>query len=133
MSNRRQSGNRARRDLSGDLFLQRANRAGRSLEREDAMRRMILRIPQGMVSSYAKVAAAAGYPGYHRQAAQLLRREGAVLNWQRVVGAGGEIKTRAELGDLQRRLLEDEGVRFCGERVNMEEHEYEFRPWEMME
>lgn len=94
------------------------------------MRRVILNIPVGFVSSYGKVAAAAGYPGYHRQAAQLLRRDGIDLPWQRVVGAGGEIKTRFDHGDTQRRLLEAEGVRFIGERVDMERFECDLRPWE---
>ncbi|MCW5963921.1 MAG: MGMT family protein [Bryobacterales bacterium] len=104
-----------------------------SRARDDAMSRVILSIPAGYVSSYAKVAAAAGYPGYHRQAAQLLRRDGVDLPWQRVVGAGGEIKTRFEHGDTQRRLLEAEGVRFRGERVDMERFEFELRPWESAE
>lgn len=108
-------------------------RAHPSLARDQAMRRVILHIPAGFVSSYAKVAAAAGYPGYHRQAAQLLRRDGLDLPWQRVVGAGGEIKTRFVHGDTQRRLLEAEGVRFRGERVDMERFECELRPWEWAE
>ena len=114
-------------------FFSYAQRAGRSLEREDAMRRVIAAIPEGMVSTYAKVAAAAGYPGYHRQVVQLLRREGAVLNWQRVVGAGGEIRTRGASAETQRKLLELEGVRFEGERIDMGAHEHQFRPWEIWE
>lgn len=114
-------------------FLTYAKRAGRSLEREEAMRRIILSIPRGRVSTYAKVAAAAGYPGYHRQVVQLLRREGDVLPWQRVVGAGGEIKTRAEHEHTQRRLLELEGVLFRGQRVDMDACEHHFRTWEIWE
>lgn len=112
-------------------FLSFAKRAGRNLEREDAMRRVIQSIPPGRVSTYARVAAAAGYPGYHRQVVQLLRREGDVLPWQRVVGAGGEIKTRAEHQHTQRHLLELEGVQFRGERVDMPACEHQFRPWEI--
>jgi methylated-DNA-protein-cysteine methyltransferase related protein len=104
-------------------------RVSPSEQRDDAMRRVILSIPAGFVSTYAKVAGAAGYPGYHRQAAQLLRRNGHLLPWQRVVGAGGEIKTRFDHGDTQRRLLEAEGVHFRGERVDMQRHEFDLRPW----
>ncbi|MDZ7640325.1 MAG: MGMT family protein [Bryobacterales bacterium] len=117
----------------GEGFLNWTRRAGRSLEREEAMRRVILSIPPGRVSTYARVAAAAGYPGYHRQVVQLLRREGHTLPWQRVVGAGGEIKTRAESNLTQRYLLEQEGASFRGERVDMEACEYVFRPWEIWE
>lgn len=97
------------------------------------MRRVIHSIPPGKVSTYAHVAAAAGYPGYHRQVAQLLRREGHLLPWQRVVGAGGEIKTRGESNLTQRHLLEAEGVSFRGERVDMADCEYAFRMWEVWE
>jgi methylated-DNA-protein-cysteine methyltransferase-like protein len=34
--------------------------------RDDAFRRIILSIPAGKVSTYGRVAAAAGYPLYHR-------------------------------------------------------------------
>ncbi len=116
-----------------DNFLSWTRRACRSLERDDAMRRVIHSIPRGKVSTYARVAAAAGYPGYHRQVVQLLRRDGDALPWQRVVGAGGEIKTREQHGDVQRGILESEGVTFRGERVDMENCEYQFRTWEIWE
>lgn len=97
------------------------------------MRRVIHSIPPGKVSTYARVAAAAGYPGYHRQVAQLLRREGHTLPWQRVVGAGGEVKTRGESNVTQRHLLECEGAMFQGARVDMAACEYIFRTWEIWE
>lgn len=122
-----------RRHEQGSDFLNWTKRAGRSLEREEAMRRTIRSIPYGMVSTYAHVAAAAGYPGYHRQVAQLLRREGHLLPWQRVVGAGGEIKTRGESHITQGHLLEAEGVPFRGDRVDMAACEYAFRMWEVWE
>ncbi len=54
------------------------------------------------MATYAQVAAAAGYPLYHRQVAQLLRTAPTgSLPWQHVVGAGGEsdgTRTIAELG-----------------------------------
>src|SRR5690606_18114843 len=122
-----------KRSKHGDDFLNWTRRAGRSLEREEAMRRVIHSIPYGKVSTYSHVAAAAGYPGYHRQVAQLLRREGHTLPWQRVVGAGGEIKTRGESSFTQRHLLEYEGVSFRGESVDMDACEYAFRMWEVWE
>lgn len=94
--------------------------------RDAAIARAILGIPAGFVSSYGKIAAAAGYPGYHRQVAQLLSREGEHLPWQRVVGSNGELKTQFHSGDYQRRLLEAEGVRFQGERVDMDRFQYIF-------
>lgn len=94
------------------------------------MRRIIRQIPRGKVATYGQVAAAAGYPLYHRQVAQVLRKAGDRLPWQRVVGAGGEIKFRLDMAHEQRVRLELEGVRFRGKRVAMEEHQHVFRPWE---
>ena len=77
------------------------------------------------------MAAAAGYPLYHRQVAQVLRKAGGSLPWQRVVGAGGEIKFKYEAYREQRFRLEMEGVAFRGKRVDMAEHQHVFRTWEL--
>ena len=99
--------------------------------RDDAFRRIIRSIPKGKVSTYGKVAAAAGYPLYHRAVAKLLRgAEFERLPWQRVVGAGGEIKLRGEAASEQCLRLRIEGVTFRGKRVNMDDHEHPLAPWE---
>ncbi len=86
----------------------------------------IRRIPRGKVSTYGAVAKAAGFPGNARRVAAALR--GSVgVPWQRVLGAGGEIKLRGEAAFEQRFRLEAEGVRFRGRKVNMKEFEYKFR------
>ncbi len=102
-----------------------------SAVRDAAMRRTILGIPRGKVATYAQVAAAAGYPLCHRQVVQLLRKSGDLLPWQRVVGAGGEIRLKRDMAHEQRTRLEMEGVKFCGRRVAMEEHQHVFRGWEL--
>ncbi|MGB9415562.1 MAG: MGMT family protein [Acidobacteriaceae bacterium] len=102
-------------------------------QRDAAFRRIIRSVPKGKVSTYGKVAAAAGYPLYHRAVAQLLRKE--FLNnlpWQRIVGAGGEIKLRGEAAAEQRLRLTMEGVRFRGKRVDMEACEHTPRSWETL-
>src|ERR1700685_631856 len=102
--------------------------------RDAAFRRIIRSVPKGKVSTYGKVAAAAGYPLYHRAVARLLRKAPFHgLPWQRIVGAGGEIKLKGEAAAEQRLRLGMEGVKFRGRRVNMELHEYTFRPWETFE
>jgi len=102
--------------------------------RNAAFRRIIRSVPKGKVSTYGKVAAAAaGYPLYHRAVAKLLRS--ATLHglpWQRIVGAGGEIKLRGEAAVEQRLRLSIEGVKFRGKRVNMEIYEYTLRSWETL-
>jgi methylated-DNA-protein-cysteine methyltransferase-like protein len=90
-----------------------------------AIRAVIRKIPKGKVSSYGKVAAAAGFPNGARIAVRAL--QGATgLPWHRVVGAGGRIALRGESAFEQRFRLESEGVKFAGKRVRMAEFEYSF-------
>lgn len=99
--------------------------------RDAAFRRIIRSVPKGKVSTYGKVAAAAGYPLYQRAVARLLRKDGhRTLPWQRIVGAGGEIKLKGEAASEQRLRLSMEGVKFRGKRVNMEIYEHTLRSWE---
>jgi methylated-DNA-protein-cysteine methyltransferase related protein len=101
--------------------------------RDAAFRRIIRSVPKGKVSTYGKVAAAAGYPLYHRAVARLLRKEPFQgLPWQRIIGAGGEIKLKGEAAAEQRLRLGIEGVKFRGKRVNMEVYEHTLRSWETL-
>jgi methylated-DNA-protein-cysteine methyltransferase-like protein len=103
-------------------------------ERDRAFRRVILSIPPGKVSTYGHVAAAAGYPLYHRAVARLLRTDPPdQLPWHRVLGAGGEIKLPGEAAREQRMRLELEGVTFRGSRVDMEYCEHAFRVWDLLD
>ena len=100
-------------------------------QRDFAFRLMILSIPAGKVSTYGKVAAAAGYPRYHRAVARLLRTNlPDQLPWHRVLGAGGEIKLQGAPAFEQRARLLLEGVEFRGERVDMDRFEHALHPWE---
>ncbi len=101
-------------------------------QRDAAFRRVIASIPKGKVASYGEVAAAAGYPLYHRAVARLLRTDPPDrLPWHRVVGAGGEIKLALEAGAEQRLRLRMEGVTFRGKRVDLKLHQHVFRTWEI--
>lgn len=103
-----------------------------SEQRDLAFRRMILSIPPGKVSTYGAVAAAAGYPRYHRAVARLLRTDPPdSLPWHRVLGAGGEIKLRGAPAHEQRARLRLEGVTFVHGRVGMERFEHTLKPWEI--
>ena len=102
--------------------------------RDAAFRRIILSIPAGKVSTYGRVAAAAGYPLYHRAVARLLRSDPPDhLPWHRVLGAGGEIKLRNEAAKEQKARLRMEGVQFRGKRVDMERFEHAIRTWETLD
>jgi len=97
--------------------------------RDQAFAETIRSIPRGKVASYGQVAAAAGYPRYHRAVARFLK--GAIpgeLPWQRVLGAGGEIKLSGRAAAEQRLRLRMEGVTFAGKRVNLDLHQHVFEP-----
>ncbi|ADV68364.1 MGMT family protein [Deinococcus maricopensis] len=87
----------------------------------DAFRARVLAavqgIPSGRVMTYGSVAVLAGHPGAARQVGFVLRglpdAADADVPWQRVVNASGGISTyRVGAGELQRALLEAEGVAF---------------------
>jgi methylated-DNA-protein-cysteine methyltransferase related protein len=84
-------------------------------------------IPRGKVSTYGAVARAAGIPRGARLVARVLRYDrGIGLPWQRVLGAGGEIKLRGDSAMEQRFRLESEGVHFRGRKVDIKTHEFKF-------
>ncbi|MBI5281706.1 MAG: MGMT family protein [Candidatus Solibacter usitatus] len=87
-------------------------------QRDASILRVIRSIPKGKTAAYSAVAAAAGYPLYHRLVARLLSLHGPSLPWQRVTGAGGEIRLRYGSALEQRTRLEMEGVAFRGRRID---------------
>jgi methylated-DNA-protein-cysteine methyltransferase-like protein len=92
---------------------------------DSRIRDTIRKILWGKVSTYGAIARAAGYPGGHRRVAWVLHRS-VDLPWQRVLGAGGEIKLRGDSAIEQRLRLQAEGVAFRGRRVDMKKHEFKF-------
>lgn len=94
-----------------------------------AIAAVIRQIPRGRVSTYGAVAEAAGYPRCARHVSKVLNQVRA-LPWQRVLGSGGNISLPGELGLEQRFLLQAEGVRFRGRKVDMSacEHKFPKRP-----
>jgi methylated-DNA-protein-cysteine methyltransferase-like protein len=105
--------------------------ARKSEARDEAIRRVVRSIPRGKVASYSQVAAAAGYPLYHRLVVRILRNAGEALPWQRVVGAGGYVRLKGEAALEQRRRLEMEGVTFRGKRIDLERHQAVLRTWDV--
>jgi len=95
--------------------------------RDEAFAETIRSIPRGKVASYGQVAAAAGYPRYHRAVAHFLKTMiPGELPWQRVLGAGGEIKLAGRAAAEQKLRLKMEGVRFLGKRVDLDRHQHVF-------
>ena len=92
------------------------------------IQKTVRRIPRGKVATYGSVARAAGHPGTARQVAwALCDPTSKWLPWHRVLGSGGRILLPGEAGLHQRFLLEMEGIRFKGDRADIDRSEFTFR------
>lgn len=85
---------------------------------------LVRSVPRGRVVTYGQVAALLGQPRAARAVGQALRALGATaakaVPWHRVVNAAGRISSREDgWSDLQRELLELEGVRFRKGRLDL--------------
>ena len=84
---------------------------------------MVARIPPGKVATYGQIAALAGYPGGARQVGYALAGlpDGLDLPWHRVINAQGKVSPRSSgrFHELQYRMLEDEGIPFQRNRVDL--------------
>lgn len=92
--------------------------------------RSVRRIPRGRVATYGQIAALAGMRGHARQVGYALHRlRDPDLPWHRVINARGEISLppRPDAGELQRELLEREGVQF-GPRGRVDLTRFRWRP-----
>jgi methylated-DNA-protein-cysteine methyltransferase-like protein len=75
----------------------------------------IKRIPQGKVATYGQIARLAGNPRGARQVVRILNvySDKEKLPWHRVINREGRISLPSGRGyELQKSLLEDEGVQF---------------------
>jgi methylated-DNA-protein-cysteine methyltransferase-like protein len=78
---------------------------------------LVKQIPPGQVATYGQIAAMLGDPRGARTVGWAMRAvpEGSGVPWHRVLNARGKISLFSfEGGDLQRYLLEQEGVVFDG-------------------
>ena len=91
--------------------------------------RMVRRIPRGRVMSYGQIADLLRRPLSARAVGWAMNQCPGDVPWQRVVNAAGGISTEHlhEPPDLQRRLVESEGVRF-GANGTLSMARYRFEP-----
>jgi len=77
---------------------------------------VVRRIPRGKVATYGQVAELAGLEGHARQAGYAMHAlpPNSKVPWHRVINSSGEVspRTSGDSHELQRLLLEDEGVVF---------------------
>jgi methylated-DNA-protein-cysteine methyltransferase-like protein len=78
--------------------------------------RVVKRIPPGRVATYGQIATLAGLDGHARQVGYALHSlpDGIDVPWHRVINAKGQVsaRTTSDSHELQRMLLEEEGVEF---------------------
>ena len=91
--------------------------------------RIVRRIPRGRVMSYGQIADLLSRPLSARAVGWAMNQCPGDVPWQRVVNAAGGISTEHlhEPADLQRRLLESEGIRF-GKSGTLSMPRYRFTP-----
>ena len=86
-------------------------------------------IPRGHVLTYGEVARLAGMSRAARRVSLALRRapRGMTLPWHRVVNAQGKISFPADSSGYRRQkdLLEEEGVVFLKEKIDLEKFGYQ--------
>ena len=87
---------------------------------------VVKQIPKGKVASYSAVAVIAGYPRCSRQVGFALHQnpDSDGIPCHRVVFKDGTLSSAFRFGgeNIQRKLLEDEGVNFIGEKVDMKKY-----------
>jgi len=85
---------------------------------------LVKKIPRGHVTTYGEIARRLRIRGGARVVGYAMAAcpSGRGIPWHRVVGAGGRLIIREPYGSLQRKLLESEGVRIEGARVDMREY-----------
>jgi methylated-DNA-protein-cysteine methyltransferase-like protein len=98
--------------------LMKQRRADKTPPFHRAVYRLVRQIPRGKVATYGQVAAILGHPRAARAVGHALRMLPPMLvrvvPWQRVLNAAGGISHRGDVmrPDVQRKLLEAEGVNF---------------------
>jgi methylated-DNA-protein-cysteine methyltransferase-like protein len=104
---------------AGDRGRAAAGRGSRASRRPSAVYAriyaLVRRIPRGRVATYGQIARLLSMPGRARQVGYALSAlSDERVPWHRVVNAQGGVSPRSEPGydEVQRRLLEREGVRF---------------------
>ena len=102
------------------------------MQRYAAIWSVVRRIPKGRVATYGQIAELAGLEGHARQVGYALHNlpERNDVPWHRVINARGEVspRTNGDSHELQRMLLEAEGIEFdLGGRMDLERYRWKAR------
>jgi methylated-DNA-protein-cysteine methyltransferase-like protein len=90
---------------------------------------VVRQIPRGRVATYGQVAALAGLDGHGRRVGYALHSLPSSMKvpWHRVINARGEVsaRTSGDSHELQRHLLEAEGIHFDRRgRIDLTKHRW---------
>jgi methylated-DNA-protein-cysteine methyltransferase related protein len=90
----------------------------------DPVYKLVQRIPRGKLLTYGAVAKALKLVGGARSAGRAMAAcpSGKGIPWHRVLGANGKILIREPHSNLQRKLLESEGVEVVENRVRIKNY-----------
>ena len=98
----------------------------------DRVLELVATIPEGRVMTYGQLALVAGMPRHSRAVGDIMHGLGAdtELPWWRVINASGKISTyKVGAGEIQRGLLEREGVKFdANGKCNLSAYRFEVTP-----
>jgi len=103
----------------------------------ERVHQLVRGIPRGKVATYGQIARMAGAPHGARTVGWAMHgvKEGDDIPWHRVINARGQISLREGAGgELQRALLEEEGVEFAGAgRIDLKRFGWEGLDWPEVE
>jgi methylated-DNA-protein-cysteine methyltransferase-like protein len=98
---------------------------------------VVCMIPPGQVATYGQIAAIVSHRGAARTVGWALHGlpEGSDVPWQRVINAQGRISLggRGNAASAQRTLLEQEGVVFDRDKVDLEWYQWPGLDWPEIE
>lgn len=102
---------------------QTARTKGNPLSNYHRIWQTVLQIPKGKVATYGQIAELSGLPQQPRLAGYALHNipSGMEIPWHRVINAAGKISLPGESGRRQRKFLEQEGVMFRNNRVDLDQ------------
>ncbi|MCM8542800.1 MAG: MGMT family protein [Lentisphaeraceae bacterium] len=92
---------------------------------------LISQIPKGKVSTYGDIAKMADCRSARAVGFALNQLpEGSDIPWQRVINSQGKVSTRtnSEGHCLQQQLLEEEGIQFIDDKVNLSKYRWQPQP-----
>jgi methylated-DNA-protein-cysteine methyltransferase related protein len=114
--------------MTGQAFPGKKSKRGPGKFFQQRVLEIIQAIPPGSVLTYGQVAALADTPRAARQVGRILYFHGESVPWQRVINYYGGLSTyKVGSGELQRVLLEEEGLSFRTDGT-VDLNRYQWRP-----